>query len=180
MKDGSQLCRLRPLPTVVAIRRLSYNCEQGGELMRILVMHGPNLNLLGRREQSLYGEKTLDEINALLKKEGQTMNVEVVAFQSNHEGALIDFIQEQTPSARGIVINPGALTHYGLSLADALADSKLPIIEVHLSNIYNREDWRARSVIAPIARGQISGLGWKGYLAALQALVVELKAEASP
>ncbi len=148
--------------------------------MRILVIHGPNLNMLDKRDKSVYGEKTLPEIDSLLKKQGQALNVEVVTFQSNHEGALIDFIQEQTPSTRGIVINPGALTHYGLSLRDALVDSKLPIIEVHLSNIYRREEWRARSVIAPIAKGQISGLGWKGYVAALQALAGELKADASP
>jgi len=146
--------------------------------MRILVIHGPNLNMLGRREKSIYGEKTLGEIDALLKKEAQALNVEVVTFQSNHEGALIDFIQEQTDSARGIIINPGALTHYGFSLLDALVDSKLPVIEVHLSDIYHREEWRARSVIAPIAEEQIIGLGWRGYITALQALVGKLKAEA--
>ena len=147
--------------------------------MKILVIHGPNLNMLGKREESIYGEKTLDEINALLKKEARALNVEVVTFQSNHEGALIDFVQEQADSAHGIIINPGALTHYGFSLRDALADSKLPVIEVHLSNIYRREEWRARSVVAPIAEGQITGLGWKGYLAALQLLVGKLKAHKS-
>jgi len=103
-----------------------------------------------------------------------------VPFQSNSEGALIDFIQQEANSADGIIINPGALTHYGLSLRDALADTKLPIIEVHLSNIYSREEWRAKSVIAPIARGQVSGLGWRGYIAALRALVAELKRESWP
>jgi len=147
--------------------------------MRILVIHGPNLNMLGKRDKATYGEKTLDEIDALVKKEAQALSVEAVTFQSNHEGALVDFIQEQADSARGVVINPGALTHYGFALLDALIDSKLPIIEVHLSNIYRREEWRARSVIAPITRGQISGLGWRGYIAALQVLVAELKAEAS-
>ena len=147
--------------------------------MRILVIHGPNLNMLGKRDKATYGEKTLDEIDALVKKEAQALSVEAVTFQSNHEGALVDFIQEQADSARGVVINPGALTHYGFALLDALIDSKLPIIEVHLSNIYGREEWRARSVIAPITRGQISGLGWRGYIAALQVLVAELKAEAS-
>ncbi|MCK5022474.1 MAG: type II 3-dehydroquinate dehydratase [Candidatus Pacebacteria bacterium] len=147
--------------------------------MRILVIHGPNLNMLVKRDKATYGEKTLDEIDALVKKEAQALSVEAVTFQSNHEGALVDFIQEQADSARGVVINPGALTHYGFALLDALIDSKLPIIEVHLSNIYRREEWRARSVIAPITRGQISGLGWRGYIAALQVLVAELKAEAS-
>ncbi len=145
--------------------------------MKILVIHGPNLNMLGKREKSIYGEKTLGQIDALLKKEARALNVEVVAFQSNHEGALIDFIQEQANSAQGIIINPGALTHYGFSLLDALVDSKLPVIEVHLSNIYRREEWRVRSVIAPIAEGQISGLGWRGYIIALQVLVGELKAK---
>lgn len=147
--------------------------------MRILVIHGPNLNMLVKRDKATYGEKTLDEIDALVKKEAQALSVEAVTFQSNHEGALVDFIQEQADSARGVVINPGALTYYGFALLDALIDSKLPIIEVHLSNIYRREEWRARSVIAPITRGQISGLGWRGYIAALQVLVAELKAEAS-
>jgi 3-dehydroquinate dehydratase-2 len=147
--------------------------------MKILVIHGPNLNMLGKREQSIYGEKTLGEIDALLKKEGQTLNVEVVTFQSNHEGALIDFIQEQADSAQGIIINPGALTHYGFSLLDALIDSKLPVIEVHLSDIHHREEWRAKSVIAPIAEEQIIGLGWKGYITSLQVLVSKLKAKPS-
>jgi 3-dehydroquinate dehydratase-2 len=147
--------------------------------MRILVIHGPNLNMLGKREKSIYGEKTLQEIDALLKKEARGLSVDVVTFQSNHEGALVDFIQEQADSARGIIINPGALTHYGFSLLDALIDSKLPVIEVHLSSIYRREEWRAESIIAPIAEGQISGLGWRGYVAALQVLVSKLKAKPS-
>lgn len=147
--------------------------------MRILIIHGPNLNMLGKREQSLYGKKTLAEINALLNEEAHALNVEVVICQSNHEGALIDFLQEQAGSAHGIVINPGALTHYGYSLRDALVDSQLPVIEVHLSNIHRREEWRATSVIAPVAEAQISGLGWRGYIAALRGLVAELKAKTS-
>ena len=147
--------------------------------MRILVINGPNLNMLGKRDKSIYGEKTLNQIDALLKKEARSLDVEVVTFQSNHEGALVDFIQEHTDSAQGIIINPGALTHYGFSLLDALIDSKLPILEVHLSNVYRREEWRARSIIAPIAQGQISGLGWRGYVAALQVLVSKLKTMSS-
>ena len=143
--------------------------------MKILVIHGPNLNMLGKRDKSIYGEKTLDEINAMLKKEAKALNTEVVTFQSNHEGALVDFIQEQTDSAQGIIINPGALTHYGFSLVDALIDSKLPVIEVHLSDIYHREKWRAKSVIAPIAEERIIGSGWKGYITALQVLTGKLK-----
>ncbi|MCK4353679.1 MAG: type II 3-dehydroquinate dehydratase [Dehalococcoidia bacterium] len=145
--------------------------------MKILVINGPNLNMLSKRNREIYGQKTLAEINSLVEEQGEALNVETVTFQSNSEGALIDFIQEQANSADGIIINPGALTHYGLSLCDALADTKLPIIEVHLSNIYSREEWRAKSVIAPIARGQVSGLGWRGYIAALRTLVAELKRE---
>ncbi len=145
--------------------------------MKILIINGPNLNMLGKRDREIYGERTLAEIDSLLKKQGEALNVEVATFQSNSEGALIDFIQQQSDSADGIIINPGALTHYGFSLRDALADTKLPVIEVHLSNIYAREEWRAKSVIAPVAKGQVSGLGWRGYIAALQTLVAELKGE---
>jgi 3-dehydroquinate dehydratase-2 len=122
----------------------------------------------------IYGSKTLADINSLLKKQGEELGVEVVAFQSNSEGALIDFIQQEASQASGIIINPGALTHYGLSLREALADTHIPVVEVHLSNIYAREEWRSQSVIAPIAKGQISGLGWRSYLAALHSLVDEL------
>lgn len=136
--------------------------------MKILVIHGPNLNMLGSRQVSLYGDKTLAEINSLLDKASYELGVELETFQSNHEGALVDFIQEKSSEATGILINPGALTHYGLSLRDALADTSLPVIEVHLSNIYAREEFRQQSVIAPVSRGQISGLGWRGYIAALE------------
>ena len=144
--------------------------------MKILVIHGPNLNMLGKRDKSIYGDKTLAQIDALLKKEAKALSVEVVTVQSNHEGVLIDFVHEHADSAHGIIINPGALTHYGFSLLDALVDSKVPVVEVHLSNIYRREEWRARSIFAPMAQGQISGLGWRGYVAALQALAAKLKA----
>jgi len=145
--------------------------------MKILVINGPNLNMLGKRNRAIYGDKTLSELDATLKKEAQSLGIDIVSFQSNSEGKLIDFIQEHSSEADGIIINPGALTHYGFSLRDALADSGLPAIEVHLSNIYAREDWRAKSVISPVARGQITGLGWRGYLAALRTLVSELKGE---
>ena len=139
--------------------------------MKILVIHGPNLNMLGRREQAIYGSKTLGEIDSLLRERARELGAEVSIFQSNSEGALIDFLQRESADAQGILINPGALSHYGLSLRDAVADTSLPIIEVHLSRIYAREEWRQRSVIAPIARGGISGLGWRGYIAALEVLV---------
>ena len=145
--------------------------------MKILIIHGPNLNWLGKREKGIYGDKTLKEINSLLERQAKEMGVEIIDFQSNSEGALIDFIQAESPKADGIIINPGALTHYGLSLREALADTNLPLIEIHLSNIYAREEFRQRSVIAPIAKGQISGLGWRGYIVALRTLVAELKGE---
>lgn len=138
--------------------------------MRILVIHGPNLNALGSRQVEVYGSKTLSEIDSLIRRRAGDLGLELETFQSNHEGALIDFLQEKSPKSDGIIINPGALTHYGLSLRDALADTSVPVVEVHLSNIYAREDFRQHSVIAPIARGQISGLGWRGYVAALEFL----------
>ncbi|MFC1993734.1 type II 3-dehydroquinate dehydratase [Chloroflexota bacterium] len=139
--------------------------------MKILVINGPNLNALGERQVTLYGAKTLSEINALLQKKADELGVELVTFQSNQEGALVDFIQENSSKVAGIIINPGALTHYGLSLHDALADISIPVIEVHLSNIYAREEFRQKSVIAPVALGQIAGLGWRGYLVALEILI---------
>lgn len=143
--------------------------------MRILLIHGPNLNMLGKRDCAIYGDKTLAEIESLVGEKAQELGAEVLTFQSNSEGALIDFVQAETPEAAGIIINPGALTHYGLSLRDALDDSALPVIEVHLSNIYAREEWRHKSVIAPITRAQIYGRGWQGYIDAVEALVAELK-----
>ncbi|MBM3156531.1 MAG: type II 3-dehydroquinate dehydratase [Chloroflexi bacterium] len=146
--------------------------------MKILVIHGPNLNMLGSRKPEIYGRKTLAEINSLLQKRADELGVEIETYQSNHEGYLIDFIQKKAKKAAGIVINPGALTHYGLSLRDALEDTSLPVIEVHLSDIRRREEFRKVSVIAPIARRQISGQGWRGYIAALETLV-ELAKEAA-
>lgn len=146
--------------------------EEG--MRMILVIHGPNLNVLGTRDPQFYGSKTLKEINSLLNKEAKSLGVTIKTFQANSEGELVDFIQREALESKGIIINPGALTHYGLSLREALADTGLPIVEVHLSNIYARpEEWRHRSVIAPIAKGQISGLGWRGYITALQHLATE-------
>ena len=143
--------------------------------MKILIIHGPNLNILGKRNKVIYGEKTLDDINELIEQQATEIDVEVVIIQSNSEGDLVDFIQKEASGADGIIINAGALTHYGLSLRDALLDTTLPVVEVHLSNIYAREEFRQRSVIAPIAKGQVTGLGWRGYIAALRTLVAELR-----
>jgi len=143
--------------------------------MKILIVHGPNLNLLGKRNKQLYGEKTLDEINSMLQSHAVELGTDLGFLQSNSEGEIVDFVQRESQNEEGIIINPGALTHYGLSLRDALLDSNLPVIEVHLSNIYAREEFRQTSVIAPIAKAQVSGLGWRGYIAALQAMVTELR-----
>lgn len=145
--------------------------------MRILVLNGPNLNTLGRRSPGIYGSKTLDEILESLDTRARAGDVELRAFQSNHEGALIDFLQAEAQDADGIIVNAGALTHYGLALRDALEDCGIPIVEVHISNIHRREPFRRRSVIAEIARGQIVGLGWRGYLAALDTLVALIAEE---
>ncbi len=139
--------------------------------MRILIINGPNLNMLGKRDQTHYGSKTLNEINEALILRGRELNVEIITFQSNHEGSIIDFIQEQSPHANGIIINAGALTHYSYSLMDALNDAQLPVIEVHISDINSREKFRQKSVIKPIAKKQISGHGWQGYIEALDLLI---------
>ncbi len=146
--------------------------------MKILVMHGPNLNILGKRNKVIYGEKTLDEINELIEQHALEVDAEVIIFQSNSEGDLVDFLQRESGGADGIIINAGALTHYGLALRDALLDTNLPVVEVHLSNVYAREEFRHISVIAPIARGQVTGLSWRGYIAALRTLVAELRGKA--
>ncbi len=131
--------------------------------------------MLGKRDRSIYGDQTLEELESMVVKRARELGAEILAFQSNSEGTLIDFIQAEAPEAAGIIVNPGALTHYGLSLRDALEDSALPVIEVHLSDIHAREEWRRKSVIEPITRKQISGKGGHGYIDALDILVAELK-----
>ena len=140
----------------------------------ILLIHGPNLNNLGKRDPAHYGAQTLSDIESLVGAEAQKVGCAVKAFQSNHEGALIDFLQKESASASGIIINPGALTHYGYSLHDALADTQLPVVEVHLSDIEAREEWRRVSVIKPACIGQISGKKEAGYIEALALLAKHL------
>jgi 3-dehydroquinate dehydratase II len=139
--------------------------------MKILLIHGPNLNMLGRREPEIYGHTTLTQIDDAMRERAEAAGATLLAFQSNHEGALIDFLQAEGWDADGIIINPGALTHYGLALRDALASLAAPIVEVHLTNVYKREAFRHTSVVAPVATGQIAGLGWRGYLLALEWLL---------
>ena len=139
-------------------------------MVRILVLNGPNLNALGRRPAEHYGTMSLEQINQEISRKAAEFKLEVEFLQSNTEGELVDRIQEGWGSIDGIIINPGALTHYGYSLKDALIDAAVPVIEVHLSNIYARERWRSRSVIAGVAQGQIAGFGWRSYTAAIEIL----------
>ena len=136
---------------------------------KILFLNGPNLNLLGKRNPDVYGSKTLSDINLLVVEKAKTLNVEVLFYQSNSEGDLIDCIQNNRGAIDGIVINPGALTHYGYSLKDALLDAAIPVIEIHLSNIHGREEWR-RSILSDSVTGQIAGFGWRSYTAALEVI----------
>jgi len=143
--------------------------------LSILVLHGPNLNLLGLREPGIYGSVTLAEIDQLLQQEASSLSCQVVTLQSNHEGVLVDAIQAARTQNHGILINAGAYTHTSVALRDALAAVALPVVEVHLSNIYQREPFRHHSFIAPVAVGQISGFGAESYRLGLLALVHTLK-----
>ena len=155
--------------------KMVLSCEEGYGTLYVLVMHGPNLNRLGKREPHVYGHQTLEDINARLQALGRELGLDVVAVQSNHEGELIDRLQEHQddPTLLGVIINPGALTHYSYALRDAVASVSVPVIEVHLSNVYRREPFRHHSVIAPVVQGQISGLGADGYLLALRYLAAQ-------
>lgn len=137
----------------------------------ILILHGPNLNLFGRREPHIYGTMTLDQINERLRTLAAKIQVKLTIVQSNHEGVLVDTLQKHMDEAAGAVLNPGALTQYGVSLHDCIKAMPFPVIEVHLSNLATREEWRHRSIIAPAVKGTIGGLGWRSYTAALRTLV---------
>ena len=141
------------------------------EALRVLVVHGPNLNLLGSREPAIYGTTTLDEINASLTAQAKESAAELEFFQSNHEGALIDRIQEAPAFADGILINPGGLTHTSVALRDALFATSLPVVEVHLSNVHAREEFRHHSFVSGIARAVVVGFGAHGYSLALDGLL---------
>ncbi|NER81746.1 MAG: type II 3-dehydroquinate dehydratase [Leptolyngbya sp. SIO1D8] len=144
-------------------------------MLKVLVLHGPNLNLLGKREPSIYGVQTLQDIDGFLLAEGQALSVEVSSQQSNHEGILVDIIQGALGVFDGIVINPGAYTHTSVAIRDAIAAVAIPTVEVHLSNIHQREAFRHHSYIAPVAIGQICGFGADSYRLGLQALAAYLR-----
>lgn len=141
---------------------------------KLLVIHGPNLNLLGKREKAVYGEKDLAFVNSELEKAARDYNVSLDIFQSNHEGSIVDKIHLAQATFKGIIINPGAYTHTSIAIRDAIAGVNLPTVEVHLSNVYSREEFRHKSYIAPVCIGQISGFGVNSYLLALKALVDHL------
>jgi 3-dehydroquinate dehydratase-2 len=143
--------------------------SQPNETLNVLVLHGPNLNLTGFREPDLYGKQPLEDIDAQIQAEAAKLNVAVRILQSNHEGVLIDTIQEHRRWAQAIVVNPGGLTHYSIALRDALTSVRLPVFEVHLSNTFSREEFRRKSVISDIAVGVIVGCGGYGYVLALNA-----------
>ena len=139
-------------------------------MTKILVLHGPNLNLLGKREPEIYGDVSLDVINSRLKALGDEFGLEVIALQSNSEGELIDALQEAGRISIGVIFNPGGYTHTSVALRDAVAAIDVPVVEVHLSNILAREDFRHHSLIAPACAGVVSGFGWRSYTLALRAL----------
>lgn len=136
----------------------------------ILVLHGPNLNLIGEREPEIYGSMSLAEIDQRLTARGEELGLEVRTFQSNGEGELIDALHEAQEWASGVIFNPAAYTHTSVALRDAVAAIKIPVIEVHLSNVYAREEFRHKSLISPVSSGKITGFGWRSYMLALQAL----------
>jgi 3-dehydroquinate dehydratase II len=143
--------------------------------MKILVLNGPNLNLLGRREPHIYGAMKLVELNEKLKKLGKELRVDLIFFQSNHEGALVDMLHKHIDSADGALLNPAGLTQFGVSLHDAIKTMPFPVIEVHISNRHAREEWRHHSIISSAVKATVEGLGWRSYTAALRALVEMLR-----
>ncbi len=143
--------------------------------MNILVIHGPNLGLLGKREPEVYGKETLEDINNLLKKKAEELNVSLKIVQSDYEGKIVEVIGSSIDWADGIIINPGAYTHTSIAIRDAISAVKKPTIEVHLSNVYKREEFRHKSYISPVCTGKIIGLGKFGYLLAIEGLVEIIK-----
>ncbi len=140
--------------------------------MKILILHGPNLNLLGTREPEIYGEMTLADLNARLIKEGKTMGAEVTCQQSNSEGALIDILQDARTWADGVIFNPAGYTHTSIALRDTIAAIDIPVVEVHISNVYAREEFRHKSLLSAVCVGKITGFGWQSYVLGLKAFIM--------
>jgi len=140
-------------------------------MKKILIIHGPNLNLLGRRENAIYGNMSFEELNKLLETEAHTLNVSVEIYQSNHEGDIVEAIQKAEGKVDGIIINPAAYTHTSVAIRDAISAISIPVVEVHLSNIFSREEFRHKSLISPVAHAQICGFGTNSYLLAMRGLV---------
>ncbi len=159
---------------LVDVKKIEVQNSQPG-VLSILVLHGPNLNLLGQREPGIYGSLTLGAINDLLAATAEKLKVKVVPLQSNHEGVLVDTIHQASGQHQGVLINAGAYTHTSVAIRDAIAAVSLPTVEVHLSNIYRREEFRHHSYLAPVVVGQISGFGAQSYLLGLEALVHHLQ-----
>lgn len=145
--------------------------------MKVFILNGPNLNMLGKREPAIYGTDTLGEVQSMCVKLGEDLGLEIDFRQTNDEGELVGWLQQARKEASGVIINPAAFTHYSLAVRDALAATELPAVEVHISNIYAREDWRAKSVISGVVRSVIAGCGTHGYVLAIEALAKILKGE---
>lgn len=143
--------------------------------MKILILHGPNLNLLGTREPEVYGSMSLNDINSKLIELGKNLGAEILCLQSNHEGALIDALHDARTWADGVVFNPGGYTHTSIALRDAISAIQIPVVEVHLSNVYAREEFRHVSMISAVCRGRITGFGWRSYELGLRGLVDIIK-----
>jgi 3-dehydroquinate dehydratase-2 len=140
--------------------------------MKVFVLNGPNLNLLGERQPEIYGTATMDDLEDMCRARGKDLGLEIDFRQSNYEGELVDWLQDARHAADGVVLNPGALSHYSLAIRDAVTVARIPVVEVHISNIHAREEWRSTSVVSGAARGVIVGLGVEGYLLALDALAL--------
>ncbi len=154
---------------------ISFQGDKNFINMKILVIHGPNLNLLGKREPEIYGKTTLEEINSLIRKEAKALRVQVESFQSNSEGEIVSKIQDATKRYDGLIINPAAYTHTSVAIRDAISSTGIPTVEVHISNVYGREEFRQKSFISPVASGVISGFGVYSYILGLRGLVSQLK-----
>ena len=150
---------------------------QGGTPVKILVLHGPNLNLFGRREPHIYGHTTLAQIDARLAALASELGAQLETIQSNHEGVLVDFLHRHIDEAQGALVNPAGLTQHGVPLHDAIKAMPFPVLEVHMSNIAAREPWRSHSIISPAVKGTVQGLGVQSYLAALRAVVALVRGE---